>query len=515
MVELLVPAAVSFGLALALTPAIRSLALHLRLVDNPDGRRKLHGRSTPVAGGPILLLSVGPALLLAFLWPGSPLAQAEVIGDHILGLLPAALVICSVGILDDLGRLRGRHKLAGQLLAVSIVVACGARIDRMRLFDADFDLGLLSIPFTLFFLLGAINSLNLIDGMDGLLTSVSLITCVSFGCVAILGGKDATACVAFALASALLAFLWFNFPPASIFLGDSGSMLIGLTLGVVAIDSSLKRPATIALATPAALLALPILDTLAAILRRKLTGRSIYSTDRGHLHHCLLRRLVQPRRVLLVVSACCVALGAGVVSGQVLGSEVLIVASGFVVVVMLIATRLFGHTELLLASQRLGSILRSLLRVLPAGEARQSEMRLQGTADWRELWLRITASAASLNLFHVRLDVNAPALGEGYHARWDRAHLLPEDEGGVWHASIPLAMGGHVIGELDIRGWHDERPMEHKIGSLACLLREFEFADAKGFAAAPVPVVSEPRRSHAPVRSASGWEETQLERAKL
>ncbi len=280
-------------------------------MDKPDGRRKLHRRSTPVAGGPILLLSVGAAVLLTFLRPGALPTRTGVTGDHLLGLLLASVVICWVGILDDLGRLRGRHKLLGQLLAVSVVIACGVRIETMHLFDADFDMGTMAIPFTAFFLLGAINSLNLIDGMDGLLTSVALITCISFGSIALLGGKDVTACVAFALAGALLAFLWFNFPPATIFLGDSGSMLIGLTIGVVAIDSSLKRPATIALATPAALLTLPILDTIAAILRRKLTGRSIYSTDRGHLHHRLLDRFVHPRRVLLVVSACCLATGAG------------------------------------------------------------------------------------------------------------------------------------------------------------------------------------------------------------
>jgi UDP-GlcNAc:undecaprenyl-phosphate GlcNAc-1-phosphate transferase len=477
MVELSIVAAVSFVLAFLMTPGIRDLALRLRLVDNPDGRRKLHRRSTPVAGGPILLLSVVVALLLTWLRLGLPQTTNEVTGHHLVGLLLAGLVICCVGMLDDLGRLRGRHKLAGQVLAAAVLIAFGVRINWMHLFGTDFDLGMMAVPFTAFFLLGAINSLNLLDGMDGLLTSVSLIACISFGSIAFLGGKDATAGVAFALAGALLAFLWFNFPPATIFLGDSGSMLIGLTIGVLAIDSSLKRPATIALATPLALLTIPILDTLAAILRRKLTGRSIYSTDRGHLHHCLLRRFDNPRRVLLIVSICCLATGVGAIAGQMLGSEAPVLLSSFVVVVTLIATRLFGHAEMLLVSQRLGGMLKSLLRLRPPGEARQSEVRLQGTADWRELWLRITASAAFLNLCHVRLDVNAPGLGEGYHARWDRGHESAEVEGALWRALIPLAVKGCTIGELDITGRHDEERIENKIAGLARILREFELAD--------------------------------------
>src|SRR5439155_8367461 len=138
-------------------------------------------------------------------------------------------------------------------------------------------------------LLGAINSLNLIDGMDGLLGSVGLILSLALAVMAALAGHWGAAAVAVALAGALLGFLPFNLPPASVFLGDSGSMLVGLVLGTLAIQSSLKAPATIALATPVALLILPIFDTTVAILLRTMTGRSLYTTDRGHLLHRLLR----------------------------------------------------------------------------------------------------------------------------------------------------------------------------------------------------------------------------------
>src|SRR5439155_5894298 len=121
-----------------------------------------------------------------------------------------------------------------------------------RIFDWHVELGLLAVPFTLFWLLGAINSLNLIDGMDGLLSSVGLIVTLAMAAMAVLGEQWMAACVAVALAGALLGFLRYNFPPASIFLGDSGSMLIGLVIGALAIRSSLKSPATVALAAPVA-----------------------------------------------------------------------------------------------------------------------------------------------------------------------------------------------------------------------------------------------------------------------
>ena len=128
------------------------------------------------------------------------------------------------------------------------------------------------------------------------------------------------------MAAALLGFLRYNFPPASIYLGDTGSMLIGLVIGSLAIKSSLKGPATAALAAPLAVLAIPILDTMAAIFRRKLTGRSIYTTDRGHLHHCLLSIGFSKVAVLVLVSSFCLLAVAGAYLSIILNSEWLAVS---------------------------------------------------------------------------------------------------------------------------------------------------------------------------------------------
>lgn len=242
--------ALSLTASLVLTPMVRFAALRWGLVDRPDGRRKMHGRITPAAGGLSILAAVAGSVAFVW-WTFQPLR--EQIGEqekYLFGLLGASAVACLVGVLDDLGYLRGRHKLLGQLLAVAIVMSCGVVVRSIGVFHTQIDLGLLAVPFTVFFLLGAINSLNFLDGMDGMLTSVGLIISLGMAAMAIYSGQWITACFAMALAGALLAFLWYNFPPASIFLGDSGSMVIGLVTGVVAIQSSLKGPATIALIAP-------------------------------------------------------------------------------------------------------------------------------------------------------------------------------------------------------------------------------------------------------------------------
>ena len=346
------------AVSLALTPLIRTLARRGGLVDRPDGRRKMHAEAIPVAGGVAVFLSSAAVLLFALTrmtaWGESVQANLSVFAS----LLAASAVIVAVGIVDDAWGLRGKVKLMGQLVAIGIVIAGGVRIDGITLFDYRFgDWGLwFSIPFTALWLLLAINSLNLLDGMDGLLGSVSAILCVTIGAMAFFSNNYAAACVAVTLAGSLLGFLFYNFPPATIFLGDAGSMLIGLVVGTLAIQASLKGPATVGLMLPVTLMMIPIFDTTAAIVRRKLTGRSIYQTDRGHLHHMLLGSGMSKPQVLLIINIFVGVLCFGVIFISLwqkselyaLGLVALIVGSS-------IAFRLFGHSEFQLAKKRFES----------------------------------------------------------------------------------------------------------------------------------------------------------------
>jgi UDP-GlcNAc:undecaprenyl-phosphate GlcNAc-1-phosphate transferase len=253
-------------------------------------------------------------------------------------------------------------------------------------------------------------------------------------------------------------------------------MLVGLLVGVLALDSSLEQPAArLALATPLTLLTLPIVDTACAIVRRKLTGRSLYCTDRGHLHHCLLRRFGEPRRVLLVVTACGGVLATGVLAGRGLANEWLVVGTSLAVVATLSLSRLFGHVELHMLGQRLRSLAASWLRRPTADQPRQVEMRLQGSVDWRELWQRLVTWDPSLNLCRLRLDVNAPAMNEGYHVFWDCGPQADDDEDDqCWHAQLPLAVQGRTIGALQISGRRDGASLGDTIAALAHMIHDFE-----------------------------------------
>ena len=470
--ELLYLAGISFVLSLVFTPLARALARRFHLVDRPDGHRKLHGRAVPLAGGIGIFLASFATLGL---WLG--LTRLGWMDDNtspqfLVGLFLAAVIICLVGVADDYGYLRGRHKLFGQMIAILVVIAFGVQVTQIHIFGWPIELGLLSVPFTGFLLLAAINSLNLLDGMDGLLGSVGLVTCAGIAFLAALGGHWTAAAVAAAMAGAILGFLLFNLPPASVFLGDTGSMLIGLVVGVLAIRSTLKGPTTIALATPLALLTIPAFDTFAAIIRRKLTGRSLYTTDRGHLHHCLQRRGLSTRWILVLVGSLCLVTSVGALASQRYNSDALALLSSLFVISSLMATGLFGLAEAGLIHKRLQTIARSLLTPRTQRSPHQVEIRLQGSVRWQDSWNRLTDCAEDLQLRSVRLDVNAPFIGEGYHARWDNWQA-GEDET-LWRTDIPLVAKGRTVGHVQIFGERDHLCVSEKVAVIAQVVEEIE-----------------------------------------
>jgi UDP-GlcNAc:undecaprenyl-phosphate GlcNAc-1-phosphate transferase len=474
MVELLSIACTSFVLSLLLTPLARFLAPYCRLVDQPDGYRKLHGRPMPVTGGLAVFLAAFLALgLLLFFCARGWIAEEHVEPNLLLCLLVAALVTCIVGVADDYGYLRGRHKLCGQMIAVAIVMAFGIRVQYIHLFGWDIELGLMSLPFTAFLLLGAINSLNLLDGMDGFLSSVGIVICLGIAIIAALQQRWMVSAISVTLLGAILGFLPYNFPPASIFLGDAGSMLIGLVIGVLAIKSSFKGPATVALATPLALLTLPIFDTTAAIVRRKLTGRSLYTTDRGHLHHCIQRKGLSSRFTLFLAVVLSLVTVTGALASMLYDNEFMALLAALFVVTSLILTGVFGHAEVGLVKKHLGAMVRSLLSPRSRQHSREVEVRLQGSVDWKEIWSELTVRAEKLRLRSLRLDVNAPSIGEGYHARWECGQGVREEDA-LWRTEIPVVVSARVVGRVMVVGEPDQVCVSEKVALVARMVHEIE-----------------------------------------
>jgi UDP-GlcNAc:undecaprenyl-phosphate/decaprenyl-phosphate GlcNAc-1-phosphate transferase len=484
MIILFLTFGVSLAASLVLTPLARGLATRCGLLDRPDGQRKLHHKPIPVAGGMAVFLSITVAMACLSWLRSFP--EAVGAGINLGGLFLAGAVICALGVADDFGFLRGRHKLLGQFLAVIIVLAHGFMVRRLTLFHWELELGLLAVPFTVFWLVGAINALNLLDGMDGLLSSAAGIITLAVAVLAASSGQGLTACVALALVGALVGFLCYNFPPASIFLGDSGSMLIGLLVGVLTLSGSPTGPTTVGLLVPLTLLTIPIMDTVAAIVRRKATGRSVYLPDRNHLHHRLLHRGFSIRQTLLCISFFCFLTALGAVGSVVFRSDWLALATFLVVIATLVTTRLFGFAECWMIMDWLRRFFLSCFPMLRVGNDRLNEVRLEGSADWNRLLNTLTARSVDLNLKTVQLAVNAPALREGYHAQWNRFDQELE-EVLVWRAEIPLAFRNHKVGVMVVAGFEDAEPMWKKLAVLMQLVEAFQAEDESARAGIATP----------------------------
>ncbi len=449
-------------LSLIATPIFRLIAIRVGLVDNPDGRRKLHEGRVAVSGGVPVYLTALFGILVALFIPNR--WQATILSDagFVIGLLASTGLIVLVGLIDDAKGMRGRQKLLGQIVAVGILVGCGLKIEKLAILGEVYSLGFFAVPFTMFWLLGAINAFNLIDGVDGLASSLGLIISLGLAGMAAMYGNGAYALFAVALAGALAGFLVYNFPPARIFLGDSGSMLIGLVLGALAIRCSLKGAATAALVVPTAIWTIPIFDVAMAILRRKMTGKSVYETDRGHLHHRLMARGVKGPKLLLGVGLLCSIAGLGSLASMWLDNEYLALASAGLVIMILVISRSFGHTELGMLARRMKRFAASFVPSKGARDfgALPIQAHLQGHREWDQLWELLIDFADRFNIDAIELNVSMPALGEEYHAKWSRRVLnggsTPEEQPG-FRADLPLVYEGSAAGRLRVSGFPSTR----------------------------------------------------------
>jgi UDP-GlcNAc:undecaprenyl-phosphate GlcNAc-1-phosphate transferase len=284
----------------------------------------------------------------------------------------------------------------------------------------------------------------------------------------------AVAVAALIFAGSLMGFLPFNLAPARIYLGDAGSMLIGLVIGGLSIRASLKGPGTLLLAAPLTLLTIPILDSTAAILRRKLAGRSLYETDRGHLHHRLLERFESKTKVLACVAVCSVATCGAALLGTWLKNDLVALIAFVAVVLMLVVTGLFGRGEFGLLIVRARDVVLSLVRPRDSRQhqAHETTARFQGSRQWNLLWATLTESSEKLRLTMINLDLNIPAIAESFHANWhSNAHGNQESE---WRLKLPLAVAGHSAGSLTIAGQRDEESACPSIVLILEMLEPFE-----------------------------------------
>ncbi len=419
----------------------------------------------------VILISLGVAAAVTSIFSSNQRAALTADPWFLTGGLFSAVTICLIGLVDDRFGLRGRQKLAGQLLAAALWLVSGLWIESITVLGVTLPLGLLAIPFTMFWLLGAINSLNLLDGVDGLATSVGIVISITIAAVATLTHHPTEAYLALAMAGALAGFLVYNWPPASIFLGDSGSMLVGVVLGGLAIRGSAKGPATVALIVPVAIWAIPILDSGMAIVRRKLTGQSIYATDRRHLHHMVERR--GWHTVLFVAVLCAVTSLAAVASAYLQRDSLAFVAIG-IVFAALVLTGVFGRHEVSLLRHRGRHFVRTLVPLTPSHDSRVSEYQALavGDEDWDDLWRTLTDFADRFGLSTAELNIMQGTGNHEYHASWRRKEKT--DPAQIWRSDIPLRTGRSTVGRLTISGVQQSNSAVEWMSDLIAGLKPFE-----------------------------------------
>ncbi len=306
----IVPLMVSFIIALIATPICRKVAFKLGAFDIPKDDRRMHKKPIPYLGGVAIYLAVIISALIYL-----PMNDRALIAT----LLGATLIMVS-GLIDDFIDLSPKKKLLFQIAAGLILILGGVRIEFLTYpfptsLPSKIVLSLwISIPITLFWVVGITNTINLIDGLDGLSAGVTAISSLSLMLVAYKLGYMETVKISGILAGAVLGFLPYNFNPASIFMGDAGALFLGFMLAAISIEGVMKSAATIAVVVPILVLGIPIFDTTFAICRRLAKGQHPMQADKGHLHHRLLRRGHSQKKTVLILYSISIFFGATAVS---------------------------------------------------------------------------------------------------------------------------------------------------------------------------------------------------------
>ncbi len=318
---------VAFLTAFASTPWARELAEIIGAIDDPKDARKIHKKPIPRLGG----IAIFFGFLIAVIC-------FVVLTPEIIGIIAGSVIIVIMGAMDDRKPMKASVKLLIQIVAALIVALSGVRIEiftnPVLFLENDYlILGKLSIPLTVIWIVAITNAVNLIDGLDGLAAGVASISSICILVIALMVSESNIAILTACIAGACVGFLPYNFNPASIFMGDSGSNFLGFLLACISIEGLFKGYAVISFAVPLLLLALPIFDTSVAILRRIKNKKPVMAPDRGHLHHKLVDMGFSQKQAVLILYTISAVLGL---------SAIILTGFGALRAIMLLAGALFS-----------------------------------------------------------------------------------------------------------------------------------------------------------------------------
>ncbi|MBU1853368.1 MAG: undecaprenyl/decaprenyl-phosphate alpha-N-acetylglucosaminyl 1-phosphate transferase [Candidatus Omnitrophica bacterium] len=345
---------ISLSLSWLLTFLMQHVALKNRILSWP-GRRKIHTKPVPYLGGIAIYLTFLVATVVV-LYTNQ---QFKIQFFHKLkGLLTGGIIIVALGLWDDIRDIRPIIKFIGQVAVALLLFAYGFRVDILTnpFFADNIQLPLfLSILITVMWIVGLVNAMNFIDGLDGLAAGMTFIICGALSLVSLYLGNHINVFLLTVLAGCVLGFLFFNFPPAKIFMGDSGSMFIGLVLASVALIGLQHKSATaVVLLVPVTVLGIPIYDIFMAVIRRTLKKKSIFKADKKHLHHRLLNTGLKQKEIVLFM--CLITLYLGVFSFL----FVLIPEKYAFILLILLALGLFMGTKTIVFIEKRAKVIRRL-----------------------------------------------------------------------------------------------------------------------------------------------------------
>lgn len=459
--ELLAVFAVASIVGGIFTGFARPLSRKLGIVDRPDGLRKTHEQPMPLLGGVAFFLTflcvvVAVRLLKA---PAIALADGTLLSSvNFAAMLVSGGLFCLIGLWDDRVTLRARHKLILQILATLPFVVWGHTFEAVSILGLEFHLGAVAGIATVVWLIGCVNIVNLMDGLDGLAGSLGTIVSVTLAMFAVSVGNYDMAAVALVLAGAIVGFLIHNWPPARIYLGDSGSMTIGFFVGVLALQTSMKMTTTFTLAVPVVLLSVPIFDTLMAILRRKLEGKSVGDADRRHIHHRLQDSGLTKAQALVVLAGLCLLMAAASVVSVFVRSDAVAVGTCVVILLTLIVGRVFGYDETVLLFRSVRAAASLVFSSPKLFRTRLILTRLQKgeTPSPRELWEtvcrqlhqigchEVEAVLTRVESLELRVESEVDSLDSQPTDRQtqtrivSRSDSLPNDDGAQWQFRYSL-----------------------------------------------------------------------------
>jgi UDP-GlcNAc:undecaprenyl-phosphate/decaprenyl-phosphate GlcNAc-1-phosphate transferase len=385
------------------TPLVIRFSRKLGAIDHP-ANRKIHRREVPLLGGISIFVAMWCPLVFLIFYHNDVTARLHEQRVDLILIFISSILMLGVGILDDVRGLNAYQKLAVQLPLAIVFVIFGPNFNQVNLpFIGAVELGGFSRIISVLWIIGVTNALNLIDGIDGLATGVAFFVAITNAFIAITHGNAILAVVMCSMAGACLGFLRYNFNPARIFLGDTGSLFLGVTLAISSIVTNFKGTVASSMLIPLCVLGYPVIDTLLSMLRRLLRGKSMFSGDAGHIHHRLLQKGLGHRRAAVVLYGICLLFSLIAMAAVMKNNTAVAIGLFLLMVVLAAGFRFLGYSKYFVIQ----SVLQERTKYRIVFHYSQFIMGKLGLADEEvEVMTLLKTSAQELQLPRVELQFN-------------------------------------------------------------------------------------------------------------